>query len=96
MTPEQAANRIQQLTEEINGHNYRYYVLSSPAISDYEFDMLLQELVNLEKEFPQLASPDSPTQRVGGDITREFVQVPHRYPYAFAGKYLYQGRCDRL
>lgn len=85
MTIEEAAQRIGQLTVEINGHNYRYYVLSSPVISDFEFDQLLEELIGLEKEFPELASPDSPTQRVGGDITKEFVQVPHKYPMLSLG-----------
>jgi len=80
MTHEEAAKRINLLTEEINLHNYRYYVLSSPLISDFDFDMLLEELSRLEKQFPDLASPDSPTRRVGGDITKEFVQVPHKYP----------------
>lgn len=85
MTREEAMHRIQELTAEINGHNYRYYVLSSPLISDYDFDQLLEELSGLEKEFPDLASPDSPTQRVGGDITREFIQVAHRYPMMSLG-----------
>ncbi|MEI7499986.1 MAG: NAD-dependent DNA ligase LigA [Bacteroidota bacterium] len=75
-----ARNEITALTEEIREHNYNYYVLSKPTISDFEFDGLLQRLIKLEKEFPFLALPDSPTQRVGGEITKEFKQVIHKYP----------------
>ncbi len=80
MEKTKARQRIQEITEKINDYNYRYYILSKPVISDYEFDMLLEELQQLEKEFPEFASPDSPTQRVGGDITKNFQQVKHRYP----------------
>lgn len=72
--------RIQQLTDEINRHNYNYYMLSSPEVSDFEFDALLQELMLLEKQFPQWTLPDSPTQRVGGTVSSEFVSVAHDYP----------------
>lgn len=85
MTKDEARKRVAQLTDEINRHNYRYYVLSSPEISDYEFDVLLQELSRLEAEFPELISPDSPTQRVGADLTKEFVQVKHKYPMLSLG-----------
>ena len=80
MNQEDIKKRMRELADEIDRHNYNYYVLSQPVISDYDFDMLMQELINLEKEHPDLASPDSPTQRVGGDITKEFVQVTHKYP----------------
>ncbi|MBN1341000.1 MAG: NAD-dependent DNA ligase LigA [Bacteroidales bacterium] len=80
MTNEEARSRIELLTRELNDHNYRYYVLSGPVISDYDFDMLLEELDALEKAFPQYALPDSPTRRVGGDITKDFIQTPHEYP----------------
>lgn len=80
MTPEEARARIEQLTHELNEHNYRYYVLADPIISDYEFDMMLKELEQLEAQYPQFALPDSPTRRVGGEITKEFRQVPHEYP----------------
>jgi DNA ligase (NAD+) len=75
-----AKARIQELTDQINEHNYRYYVLARPVITDYDFDMLLEELGRLEKEFPEFESPDSPTKRVGGEITKEFMQVRHKYP----------------
>ncbi len=85
MTAEEAKRRIAELTEEINRHNYQYYVLSSPLISDYEFDLLLEELTGIESAFPELISPDSPTQRVGADLTKEFVQVSHKYPMLSLG-----------
>lgn len=80
MDTNSAKARVGWLTEEIRRHNYQYYVLSNPLISDYEFDQLLEELINLEKTFPELIFPDSPTQQVGGDITKEFRQVKHKYP----------------
>jgi len=70
MTEAQAKKRIEELSKEIDEHNYKYYVLANPSVSDYEFDMMLEELIKLEKEFPQLAGPESPTQRVGGQITK--------------------------
>ncbi len=85
MTPEQAQIRIEELTKEINHHNYLYYQNSTPEISDYDFDMLLQELIKLETEFPQFKKAESPTQRVGGDITKEFQQVKHKYPMLSLG-----------
>ncbi len=80
MKKQEARKRIEQLTGEINEHNYRYYVLADPSISDYDFDKLLEELQKLEKEHPELASPNSPTQRVGGQITKKFPSVKHAYP----------------
>lgn len=80
MNIEQAKSRIEALTKELNTHNHSYYVLNNPSISDYDFDILLHELQTLESEFPQLAADDSPTKRVGGDITDKFEKVKHRYP----------------
>ena len=77
MRKEDAAAEIERLKKEINRHNYLYYVLAQPEISDYEFDKRLERLVALEKEFPELISPDSPSQRVGGQITKEFPTVRH-------------------
>ena len=85
MSSEEAKTRISELTAAINRHNYQYYVLSEPLISDYEFDMLLEELARLEKEFPELILPDSPTRRIGADLTKEFVQVKHKYPMLSLG-----------
>lgn len=80
MTPEEARQRIAELSEELERHNYNYYILANPTISDYEFDMKLEELGHLEKEFPQFLLPTSPTQRVGGGVTKEFKSVEHRFP----------------
>ncbi len=80
MNPQEAQQRIAFLTDELNRHNHLYYVESNPVISDYEFDQLLLELQELETQFPDLASPLSPTKRVGGDITKKFATVVHRFP----------------
>jgi DNA ligase (NAD+) len=71
---------IEYLRKELGEHNYKYYVLSSPVISDLEFDMKMKELEQLEKDYPEFYDPASPTQRVGSDINTEFSQVKHRYP----------------
>ncbi len=80
MNSEQAEKKIAELRRELHKHNHRYYVLSDPQISDYEFDMMLKELQKLESEFPQFEDPNSPTKRVGGDITSKFKKVKHKYP----------------
>lgn len=80
MNPQEAQQRITFLTDELNRHNHLYYVESNPVISDYEFDQLLRELQDLEAQFPDLASPLSPTKRIGGDITKKFETVVHRFP----------------
>lgn len=72
--------RIKELREIINRHNYNYYVLNSPTVSDQEFDGLLRELQDLERDYPQYQNPLSPTQRVGSDISKGFVQVRHERP----------------
>ncbi|MBR5983013.1 MAG: NAD-dependent DNA ligase LigA [Bacteroidales bacterium] len=77
MTAEQ--ERIINLTKALNQHNYNYYVLSNPTISDFEFDKMLEELADLEKRFPEFRQPDSPTLRVGSDISNEFKTVAHDY-----------------
>ncbi|MBN1416650.1 MAG: NAD-dependent DNA ligase LigA [Bacteroidales bacterium] len=74
------AKHIQHLRKVLNEHNYRYYVLSQPTISDFEYDRLLEELIELEKKHPELQDPDSPSQRIGSDIDNAFEQVPHAYP----------------
>jgi len=80
MNKDQARQRIEQLTRELQQHNHNYYVLAKPTISDFDFDQLLKELESLEKQYPELRLPDSPTLRVGGDITKDFKTVKHRYP----------------
>ncbi|MFN6379780.1 MAG: NAD-dependent DNA ligase LigA [Flavobacteriales bacterium] len=72
--------RIKELTQQLNEHNHRYYVLNAPVISDMEFDFLLKELEELEKEYPDYAEANSPTKRVGGDITDKFEKVAHSRP----------------
>ncbi len=80
MNKEEAKVRIEELCKIIENHNHNYYILAQPTISDYDFDMLLNELISLEKQYPEFITADSPTQRVGGDITKEFQTVKHRYP----------------
>ena len=76
---------INKLTKELNTHNYNYYVLNSPIISDYDFDVLLKELQSLEEKHPEFADDNSPTKRVGGDITKNFPSVKHRFPMLSLG-----------
>lgn len=85
MTKEEALNRIEFLSNEIEKHNHNYYVLSQPSIEDYEFDMLLEELITLEKQFPEFMTEHSPTQRVGGSVTKDFTQIKHKYPMLSLG-----------
>jgi len=80
MNSDQARERIELLSRELHRHNHQYYVLNSPSISDYEFDMKLKELQKLEDAYPQFADANSPTKRVGGDITDKFQKVRHKYP----------------
>lgn len=72
--------RIMQLRRELHEHNYKYYVLNQPEISDQDFDFMMHELQDLEAKHPELADPNSPTQRVGSDLNHEFQQVTHKYP----------------
>jgi len=80
MDKSSAEKRIKQLSAELEQHNHNYYILDRPTISDLEFDKLLEELIALEKQFPQFLSPNSPSQRVGGAITKVFNTVKHKYP----------------
>ncbi|WP_339656627.1 NAD-dependent DNA ligase LigA [Flavobacterium frigidarium] len=73
------AQLIESLRQELNRHNYNYYVLDSSEISDFDFDMKLKQLQDLENQYPQFLDPSSPTQRVGGNITKNFETVPHDY-----------------
>ncbi len=80
MTIAQARREVRRLRSDIDEHNYRYYVLAQPTISDFEFDKLLARLAELEAEFPALSSPDSPTRRVGGESVSEFASIVHDPP----------------
>ncbi|WP_020529008.1 NAD-dependent DNA ligase LigA [Flexithrix dorotheae] len=85
MTEAEAQSKILDLSKKINHYNYQYYQNSISEISDYDFDMLLNQLIELEKEFPQFKMDDSPTQRVGGAITKSFASVKHKYPMLSLG-----------
>lgn len=85
MNQSEAKAKIETLRKEIEEHNNRYYVLNQPLISDFEYDILLNELDTLEKKFPEFRSDNSPTKRVGSDITKEFEQYEHIYPMLSLG-----------
>lgn len=80
MSLQEARAKVEALRKELNEHNYRYYVLDSPTISDAEYDRLMQELIALENLFPELVTPDSPSQRVGGSVSSTFTSYHHRKP----------------
>ena len=82
---EKDIRRIGQLREILSENNRRYYVDNAPTISDFDYDMLMNELISLEKLHPEAITPDSPTQKVGSDRTKEFAQYPHRYPMLSLG-----------
>ena len=85
MKPSEAKERIENLSREIEAHNHNYYVLNQPSISDFEYDILLNELDSLEKKFPQFITDSSPTRRIGSDLTKEFVQYTHSWPMLSLG-----------
>src|SRR6056297_1835454 len=88
MDKQQAKKRIEQLRQELTEHNYRYYVLAQPTITDFEYDKLMEELTNLEENHPEFKDKNSPSQRVGSDINKEFEQVRHKYPmYSLSNTY---------
>ena len=77
--------KIDQLRAELHRHNYRYYVLNAPEISDKEFDDMMRELQNLEQTHPEFQDTNSPTMRVGSDLNKNFTQVAHKYPMLSLG-----------
>jgi DNA ligase (NAD+) len=85
MKASEAKERIENLRREIEKHNHLYYVLNQPSITDFQYDILFNELETLEKKFPELISEDSPTMRVGSDLIKEFAQYTHRYPMLSLG-----------
>jgi DNA ligase (NAD+) len=85
MNQAEAKERIEKLRKVIEEHNRRYYVLSQPLISDFEYDLLVNELETLEKKFPEFIVQSSPTRHVGSDLTREFIQYEHKYPMLSLG-----------
>jgi DNA ligase (NAD+) len=78
--PESIRNRVQRLRQELFDHDYRYYVLADPVISDEAYDRIMRELIELEDRYPELRIPESPTQRVGGEPTKQFPTVTHTVP----------------
>lgn len=80
-----AKARVEELTRLIDKYNYEYYMNDTSLVSDFEFDALLRELIDLEKNYPELALPTSPTQRVGGEVNKTFQQVQHRFPMLSLG-----------
>ncbi|HPT20574.1 MAG TPA: NAD-dependent DNA ligase LigA [Bacteroidales bacterium] len=91
MKKSEAKVRIEKLRGEIEEHNRRYYVMNEPSVSDFEYDILLNELDTLEKKFPEFIVESSPTRKVGSDITREFSQYDHRYPMLSLGNTYSEG-----
>jgi len=85
MNKKEAGEKIFKLRKQLNRHNYNYYVLSQPEISDFEYDMMLNDLLELEKRFPDLYDKNSPTQRIGDDRIQGFVQKEHKYPMLSLG-----------
>ncbi|MBP1601112.1 MAG: ligase, partial [Acidobacteria bacterium] len=77
---DRASARVAELRKEIEFHNYRYHVLNDPVISDEEYDRLFRELLELEAEYPELSSPDSPSRRIGAEPQEKFRKVEHRRP----------------
>jgi len=85
MKRSEVKDRIEKLRKDIETHNYNYYVLNNPVISDFEFDLLINELDTLEKKYPEFITADSPTRRVGSDLTEGFRQFEHKYPMLSLG-----------
>ncbi len=85
MSDFEVKKQMDAMVKELNQHTYNYYVLAMPTIEDYEFDKKLDELVGLENKYPEFANPNSPTQKVGGDITKNFVSVQHKWPMLSLG-----------
>ncbi|MBR6417261.1 MAG: NAD-dependent DNA ligase LigA, partial [Bacteroidales bacterium] len=82
---DKASKRITELTALIDKYNYEYYMNDQSLVSDFEFDKMLRELQDLERQYPELASPNSPTKRVGGEVSKAFKQVKHRFPMLSLG-----------
>src|SRR4030042_6924202 len=85
MNQSEVKSRIEELRRKIEEHNYNYYILNKPVISDFEYDLLINELEALEKKYPEFSNPASPTLKVGSDIAKEFRQYEHKYPMLSLG-----------
>ena len=86
-----AKEKIDQLRAELHRHNYNYYVLNAPEISDKEFDDMMRELQEMEREHPEYQDENSPTMRVGSDLNKNFTQVTHKYPMLSLGNTYSEG-----
>ena len=85
---EKIQKKILNLSNKLHEHNHRYYIEDAPVITDFTFDQMLSELQDLEKQYPQFKDPNSPTQRVGGGVTKFFDTIEHRYPmYSLSNTY---------
>jgi len=85
MDKERAKSRVRELQELLNQYNYEYHVLDNPSVSDAEYDRLMQELIQLEEQYPEFKTPDSPSQRVGGEVLESFQKVEHKIPMLSLG-----------
>lgn len=95
MTQDQVKNEIENLRRQLDEHNYRYYVLSQPVISDFDYDQMMDRLIQLETQNPEFFDVNSPSQRVGNDLTGDFVQVEHRFPMlSLANTYTFEEVAD--
>ena len=88
--------KIEELRAELHRHNYNYYVLNAPEISDKEFDDKMRELQDLEQAHPEYKDENSPTMRVGSDLNKNFTQVAHKYPMLSLAKYIFRSGSDGL
>ena len=90
-------SEILKLRKEIEGHNYNYYVMDNPTISDFEYDSLMQKLIKLEEEYPEFADENSPTKRVGGAVLSGFSEIEHKVPMQSLGDvFSYDELMERL
>ncbi len=96
MDSKKARETIEELRKAIEAHNYNYYVLDQPIIDDRAFDLLLEELLNMEKQYPQYQDPGSPSQRVGGQVTKKFSSVRHDHPMLSLGNTYSSGEIEQF
>ncbi|MDE5722936.1 MAG: NAD-dependent DNA ligase LigA, partial [Paramuribaculum sp.] len=96
MDREEIHNEITRLRREIESHNHSYYVENAPTVSDHDYDMLMKRLEELEKDYPEWDDPDSPTHRVGSDLSKGFIQAPHIYPMLSLGNTYSIGEVDEF
>src|SRR5690554_6961607 len=91
MEAQNPREQLRRLRDELHHHNYLYYILNQPELSDFDFDQKMAELQSLEAAHPELDDPNSPTKRVGSDLSQDFEQVAHRYPMLSLGNTYSEG-----